>query len=251
MDGTTFVNLAHAHTHSVGHTTLTIKNIMGVLPRGYGHICDSWATLDIWRRPFMKDFNSDFRPVVEKEFVKHINEGYKHWDVGDFYKKYQSAGGYSAFLKARAAYERASGSEKEKALNNIYAVANSWIFASEQWSQRMMDIISVVPAPYVNMVDGTFARGAQGTELADFVTVGHRMVNVDAVTDWLMGHDPRNMPYLRIAVERGIPGTNDIERIPIYLLDEKGLHKTDYRSLERKSLGIFVNRMNDKGPLYF
>ena len=35
---TTFVNIAHAHTHSVGHTTLSIKNLMGVMPRGYGHI---------------------------------------------------------------------------------------------------------------------------------------------------------------------------------------------------------------------
>ena len=58
------------------------------------------------------------------------------------------------------------------------------------------------------------------------------MVSVDAVTSWLMGHDPRELGYLRIANERGL-GENDIEKIPLYTLDEKGIRKADYRSLRR------------------
>ena len=247
---TTFINIAHAHTHSVGHTTLSIKNLMGVMPRGYGHICDAWPTLDIWRRKYMKDFNRDYRTAVEKEFVKHLNMGYKHWDHGGYYKAYKSKGGYDAFIEAYKNYENSKGEERKKALENIYNFAESWLFASEQWAQRMMDCVQVLPAPYVSMVEGTFTRGAGGTVHADFVTVGRSMVSVDAVTSWLMGHDPREMPYLRIANERGI-GDNNIENIPIYLLDEKGIKKVDYRTLNRESLGIHIYRRRDLGPQFF
>jgi len=234
----------------VGHTTLSIKNIMGVMPRGYGHICDGWSTLDIWRRKYMKHYNADFRPAVENEFVRHINMGYKHWDHGGFYKSYIQNGGYEAFLEARKKYENSTGEDRKTALNNIYKTADTWLFASEQWTQRMMDCVQALPEPYVNMVEGTFARGAQGTMHADFVTVGRSMVSVDAVSSWLMGHDPREMPYLRIAKERGV-GDNNIENIPVYLLTERGVEKVDYRTLERESLGIYVNQLRDLGPQYF
>ena len=248
---TTFINIAHAHTHSVGHTTLSIKNLMGVMPRGYGHICDSWGTLDIWRARYMKHFNRDFRPAVEKEFVRHLNMGYKYWDHGGYYQKYQSAGGYEAFEAAYAKYEKSTGEERKKALDGIYDVADSWLFASEQWAQRMMDCVQALPTPYVSMVEGVFARGSEaGTVHSDFLTVGRSMVAVDAVTSWLMGHDPREVPYLRIANERGL-GDNNIDNIPVYLLDERGIHKTDYRSLKRESLGIYIYRRNDLGAMYF
>ncbi|MFC1528378.1 DUF362 domain-containing protein [Candidatus Latescibacterota bacterium] len=247
---TTFVNIAHAHTHSVGHTTLSIKNLMGVMPRGYGHICDAWPTLDIWRRKYMKDFNREYRIAVEKEFIRHINMGFKHWDHGGYYKAYKSKGGYDAFLKAYKNYENSKGEKRKKAHNHIYDITDSWLFASEQWTQRMMDCVQVLPTPYVSMVEGTFARGARGTVHADFVTVGRSMVSVDTVTSWLMGHDPRELPYLRIANERGL-GDNNIEHIPIYLLDEQGIKKADYRTLKRESLGIHIYRRRDLGPQFF
>jgi uncharacterized protein (DUF362 family) len=248
---TTFVNIAHAHTHSVGHTTLTIKNLMGIMPRGYGHICDAWTTLDVWRADIMKDFNRDFRPEVEKIFVRHINEGYKHWDHGGYYKAYRSAGGYEVYKQAHDTWRKSKGEERKKALARMYEIADSWMFGSEQWAQRMMDCVQALPAPYVNMVEGVFARGDDaGTVHADFVTVGRSATCVDAVTTWLMGHDPREMPYLRIAKERGI-GENDIEKIPVYILDSKGITKVDYRVLKRESLGINIYQRRDLGPQYF
>ena len=198
----------------------------------------------------MKNFNRDFRVAIEKVFVRHLNQGYKYWDHGGYYTAYKSKGGYDAFLAARKKYEDAKGDEREKALDAIYDVANSWLFASEQWAQRMMDCVQVLPTPCVSMVEGTFASGARGTEHADFITIGRSMVSVDAVTSWLMGHDPRELPYLRIANERGI-GDNNIEHIPIYILDEKGIKKTDYRTLKREALGINIYRRGDLGPQFF
>ena len=250
--GTTFINIAHAHTHKVGHTTLTIKNIQGVMPRGYGHICDSWTSMDIWRREFLKDFNRDYRIAVEKSYIEHGNRGYRFWDDGGFYRSYKAAGGYEAFDTVLKRFEKSRGDERDTAREALYAIADSRLFWAEQWAQRMMDVIEAIPAPYVNMVDGVFARGhSTGIMHTDFLTVGRSMVAVDAVTSWLMGHDPRELPYLRIANERGL-GENDIERIPIYILSEKGVEKVrDYRTLKRHFLGIYNYGMSEPGPRFF
>jgi len=250
--GTSFINVAHAHIHKVGHTTLTLKNIQGVMPRGYGHICDSWSTLDVWRSSLMKHFNRDFRSAIEESYIKHANRGYKYWDVGGFYKNYRAAGGYEAFMEAIKTYRNAKGEERKKALERCVDIADSRVFWAEIWAQRMMDIVEVLPKPLVNMVEGTFARGAGGIEHADFLTVGRSSVAVDAVTSWLMGHDPREIPYLRIANERGM-GENDIGKIPVYILSEKGPEKVgDYRSLKRVSLGIsYFGGVREQEPVFF
>ncbi|MCE5251511.1 DUF362 domain-containing protein [bacterium] len=251
--GTTFINIAHAHVHPVAQLTLTVKNHMGIMPNGYGHICDSWCTLDIWRRQFMDDFNPDFRSLVEKSFIKHGDMGYKHWDHGGFYKQYKEMGGYDAFIRVHDDYLKTKGTaeERKKALYKIYDVADSRLFWGEQWAQRMCDCLQILPEPYVNMVEGVFAEGFSGAEITNFVTVGRSRVSVDAVTGWIMGHDPREVPSMRIFNERGL-GNNNIEMIPIYTLDEKGIQKVgDYRDLKRASLGIPLNRIQNLGPQYF
>lgn len=278
-----YINIAHAHVHKVGHTTLTLKNNQGIMPRGYGHICDAWTTLDIYRRDIFKDFNPDFRRAIEKSYVKHANMNYKYWDDGDFYKSYLNMGGYDAFMRVFKNYdverielvkqyyskELREAIEKEglklvkqvldkeyqeknsKSMDKLYDYADSRIFWAEIWAQRMMDINAVLPAPYVSMVEGVFARGDNGTELLNFVTVGRNMTAVDSVTSWLMGQDPRGLPYLRIANERGL-GENDIEKIPVYYLSEKGVEKVaDYRTLERGKLGIYNYGITEIGLRYF
>ncbi|MBT4482630.1 MAG: DUF362 domain-containing protein [Candidatus Latescibacteria bacterium] len=249
---TTFINIAHAHTHKVGHTTLTIKNIQGIMPRGYGHICDSWTSMDLWRRQFRKDFNPDYRVEIEKQYVRHANMGYKHWDDGGFYKTYRASGGYEAFIETLRMFEISRGEKRNRAREKLYSIADSRIFWAEQWAQRIMDCIEVMPPPDINMVEGVFGRGYNtGVMHTDFLTTGKSMVAVDAVTSWLMGHDPRELPYLRIAKERGI-GENDIEKISIFLLDENGPFKIkDYRDLPRHFLGINNNNIKELGPRFF
>jgi uncharacterized protein (DUF362 family) len=260
---TTYINIAHTHVHKVGHTTLTLKNNQGIMPRGYGHICDAWTSLDIYRRDIIRDFNPDFRRAIEKTYVKHANAGYKYWDDGGFYKSYLNMGGYDAFAKALATYEserktlvrQFKGNElaqaTAKAMDKLYDYADSRIMWAEMWAQRMMDINAAIPAPYVSMVEGVFGRGDNGAELLNFVTVGRNMTAVDSVTSWMMGHDPRELPYVRIANERGL-GENNIERIPLYYLSEKGVEKiTDYRTVERGKLGIYNYGLQEAGLRYF
>ncbi len=251
---TVFVNLAHAHTHKVGHTTLTLKNIQGVMPRGYGHICDAWTTLDLWRWDLMDDFNRDFRPAVEAAWKRHAEQGYKYWDDGGYVKEYLAAGGWDMFRpaleKVLKSYDGVPVAERQDLRGQLVELADTRIFWAEIWAQRMTDIVQALPNAAVHMVEGTFARGDNGTVLGDFVTVGRNTVAVDAVTSWIMGQDPRELPYLRIASERGL-GQNDIARIPVFLLDEKGSRRVDFRALERQRLGIYNYGLDELGLRYY
>ena len=65
-----------------------------------------------------------------------------------------------------------------------------------------------------------------------------------------MGHDPRELPYLRIASERGL-GNNDIDSIPIYELTARDVRRVgDYRTLPRARMGVWVYSAKGK-PLRF
>ena len=76
------------------------------------------------------------------------------------------------------------------------------------------------------------------------------MVECDAVTTWLMGHDPRELFYLRIARERGM-GENDIEKITLYEITGSGIQKVqDYRSLPRARMGVVMHLLKG-GKLRF
>ena len=55
--------------------------------------------------------------------------------------------------------------------------------------------------------------------LANLTVAGTNAVETDAVTAFLMGHDPGNIGYLRVAAERGL-GRIDPQQIPVYLLED-------------------------------
>jgi len=79
----------------------------------------------------------------------------------------------------------------------------------EQWAQRGLDAASAI-TPSLNVVEGVIGRDGSGfdvgrDELCNVVIAGLSSPEVDAVGTWIMGHDPREMPYLRIAKERGVP----------------------------------------------
>ncbi|MFC1606882.1 DUF362 domain-containing protein [Candidatus Latescibacterota bacterium] len=220
---TTLINMAKDRIHQLGFTTLTIKNLQGIMPVGYMHICRSWSNLtDLDRlEPKMEVLNPDYQKKVEELYKKHARMNFKHWDEGGYSKAYFDAGGWDAFKR---------GDFKP----------NGKVFWGEQWGQRMMDVATNVK-PHVNLVEGIVGvDGGNKLHLNNFVTISRSMVECDSVASWLMGQDPRELPYLRIANERGM-GQNDIERITIYEITDRGIKKVNnYRALERASMGVHV-----------
>ncbi len=219
---TTFINMAKDRIHNLGITTLSIKNLQGIMPVGYMHICGGWPS-NLNRGTVRRVFNPDYRKVIERLYVKHANMGYKHWDEYGYAKAYFDAGGWEAYRKGE--FE-----------------PDTKIFWFEQWAQRMLDIASNIN-PTINLVEGIVGiDGANDLYLNNFVTVSKSMVACDSVTSWLMGHDPRELYYTRIANERGM-GENDIEKIPLFKITGRGVERIrDYRNLPRARMGVNIYR---------
>ena len=228
---TTLINMAKDRIHNLGVTTLSIKNLQGIMPVGYMHICGGWPT-DLNRGSEKNVFNPDYRKKIEELYIKHAGMNFKYWDEYGFAKTYFDAGGWNAFKKGE--------------FKPDYKV-----FWLEQWAQRIMDVASNVK-PTVNMVEGIVGiDGADKLYLNNFITISGSMVSNDSVASWMMGQDPRELFYLRIAKERGL-GENDIEKIKIYEISgDGGIHQIkDYRNLPRAGMGVNLFNMG-KELLFF
>ncbi len=234
---TTLINMAKDRIHQLGFTTLSIKNLQGTMPVGYMHICQPWhgdtgysvrAAMKL--QPDREIFNPDYQRVIEEGYLRHMGQKYKYWDEGGYAKMYFDQGGY-------AAYRRGENKPNEK------------LFWGEQWGQRMMDVAMNVK-PYINMVEGIVGiDGANQLHLNNFVTLSRNMVSCDSLAAWLMGHDPRELPFLRIAKERGL-GENDLDRVSVFEITDGGVSRIDYRNLPRAKMGVNVYGLRDM-PLRF
>jgi len=227
---TLLINLAKDRIHQLGFTTLTIKNLQGIMPVGYMHICGGWpSTLN--RGSVEGVFNPDYRREIERGYIRHARMNYKYWDEGRHCRDYFKAGGWEAYRK---------GSFKP----------DYKLFWGEQWGQRMMDVNDCI-TPYVNIVEGIVGvDGGNTLHLNNFITISRSRVSCDTMASWLMGHDPRELPYLRIAKERGL-GDNDIDKLTVYEITGRGVERVaDYRTLPRARMGVWVYRTKG-APLRF
>jgi len=97
----------------------------------------------------------------------------------------------------------------------------------ERWqaglARRLIDLAQVV-RPQINLVEGVVARDGTGFNRGSnhplgLCIAGTNMVAVDSVASYLMGFDPLELVYLRMAVEAGL-GSNDLGRLSIYVVED-------------------------------
>ncbi len=102
-------------------------------------------------------------------------------------------------------------------------------------ARRLVDLAQVVQ-PQLNIVEGVIARDGtgfnRGSNFALGLSIaGTNMVAVDSVASYLMGFDPQELIYLKMAVEAGL-GTSDLKKLEIYVVEEgKIVPCTDVDSL--------------------
>jgi len=203
--GTSLIHNPTMKTHNLGIMTLTCKGMQGIIADGFKHFCHDLDSFDVFQneqkkiyqmgeRIYYKEllsyFHSDFREKVIESSKKHIGLGLPYWT------QQTDSNGVARF---------------------------------ELFTQRISDIVSCFQ-PYENNImmcisEGIIGRDGtafnQGNDIpAGLVIAGINPVHTDAVTGYLMGHDPRYVPYLIVANERNL-GENDMEKIPVYLLPEK------------------------------
>ncbi len=93
-------------------------------------------------------------------------------------------------------------------------------------ARRLVDTARVI-SPHLNLVDGVVGRDGTGFRRGrnyplGIAIGGVNMVAVDSVASYLMGFDPRLIPYLRLAAEEGL-GENEISRLRVYTVQDGAL----------------------------
>ena len=245
-----FINMPKLKAHNLGLTTLSIKNLQGAVPKGYGHYCDQWGALEYLAEAaygidFKRDFNAGFHERVEAAFLKHRAEGFRYWDSEQSYPKYEAKGGWKVFREIRK--------NPEKAKEFMDGIPN--LMWDEQWCQRAIDSAAAI-RPHLNIVEGVIGRDGSGfaignDALCNIVVVGLSPYEVDAVASYIMGHNPRELYYTRIFNERGL-GRNNPEEIEIHLLSGDGIVRVRSLSeIRRFRLGVNLHSHQEQGKLLF
>ena len=245
-----FINMAKLKCHNLGLTTLTIKNLQGAVPTGYGQYCNSWAGLPAlakhtYRINFKRDFMKDYQQRVEASFLKHRSAGFKYWDYEGYYPQYEARGGWDVLRKIKDDPERVK--EFMKGIESLM-----W---DEQWCQRAIDSAMAIK-PSINIIEGVIGRDGSGfntgkDELCNILLVGMSMLEIDSIGSYIMGHNPEELYYTRIAKERGL-GENDPNKIKIYWIRNRDIIPVRSLSeIERYRLGVNLHTWTETGKRLF
>jgi uncharacterized protein (DUF362 family) len=124
----------------------------------------------------------------------------------------------------------------------------------EMWCQRAMDSATALK-PGINIVEGVIGRDGNGfgdgtDYLVNYIVAGLSMPEVDAVASHIMGQNPLELYYMRIARERGL-GENNPGKIAIYRIDELGVAPIQLSSLRRVPMGVNLHSSREKPRLFW
>jgi len=244
-----YINMPKLKSHNLGLTTLTTKNIQGAIPHGYGQFCMDWDLLpliaDSAHLNFKRDFVKDYQQRTEALFLKHRAAGFKHWDHEKSYAKYEAKGGWETFKKIKG---------DSKAVREFMDGIKNLMW-DEVWCQRLLDAATTV-TPDLNIIEGVIGRDGSGfavgrDELTNIVMAGRAKIEMDAVASYIMGHDPRELHYLKIAKERGM-GEVDPAKIDVYrITDNDVVPVKNIAELKRYRLGVNMHSWAEQGERLF
>ncbi len=261
-----FINMPKLKCHNLGLTTLSVKNLQGTTPTGYGHFCNRWPTIEYLARysyetDFDRVFVADYYQNVEHEFLKHRAAGFKHWDIENAYPAYEKKGGWDAFRKVIRGMNRARARTPEakefvdRIRNFMDGIHNNLMY-DETWCQRAWDCASAVDSD-INIIEGVIGRDGSGFDLGtdylvNYVVVGRSKLETDSVASYIMGQNPLELFYTRIGNERGF-GENDPGKIAIYWIRENGEIEPlkSLTQIRRAKLGVNLHSWSGKGELMF
>ena len=247
-----FINMPKLKNHNLGLTTLAIKNLQGAVPTGYGHYCNQWDQLEnlckkSYNIDFKRNFVKNYYQNVESAFLKHRAAGFKYWDYEGSYVNYEKLGGWETFKKVKDASRDNRREFMQKVGPNLM-----W---DEQWAQRALDSSEAIK-PDINIIEGVIGRDGSGfdtgrDELTNIVIAGISIYEVDAVGTHIMGHDPKEIYYTRIAKDRKL-GECDLNNIDIYWIKNGEISPVkDISEIKRHRLGVNYHTWSETGKRLF
>lgn len=249
-----FINMPKLKNHNLGLTTLSIKNLQGAVPTGYGHYCTRWSMMEILAKHtyrangmnFKRDFVKNYYENVESAFLKHRAAGFKHWDYEKTYSAYEAKGGWDVFNKIKG---------NADLTREFMADINGPLMWDEQWTQRALDSASALN-PTINIIEGIIGRDGSGfnvgkDELCNILVIGLSMTEVDSMGSYIMGHDPTELPYTRVAKERGL-GECDPAKMKLYRIrDGEIIPVKNLSEIKRYRLGVNMHTWAETGKRLF
>ena len=246
-----FINMPTLKNHNLGLTTLSIKNIQGVVPTGYGHYCNEWAAMGFLAKwsyeiNFKRDFEKNYYQNVEAAFLKHRAAGFKHWDYEKAYPAYEKKGGWEAFKRVK---------DNRNDYKEFMSDFPGSLMRDEQWCQRAIDSAFAI-RPDINIIEGIIGRDGSGfdvgrDELCNVLVIGLSILEVDSIGSYIMGHDPNELPYTRIAKERGL-GECDPNKIELYWIrDNEVVPVESLNEIKRYRLGVNMHTWAKTGERLF
>ncbi len=196
---TILINIPTMKTHNLAVVSLCAKNLQGTVALGYRHFCSCLESTLLYVPDALDHYRPDLLRSLVVNFERHCQEGYPLWS------------------RERLVYEA--------------------------YAQRTCDLVQAVNCSF-NIVEGIIGRDGTAFHhgkdiLANLIVAGVNIIHVDTITSYLMGHDPRNIGYLKLANEREL-GTNDPEQIPVYMLGKEGEVTACHPSeIGRLALGVY------------
>ncbi len=92
-------------------------------------------------------------------------------------------------------------------------------------AKRLVDLAQVA-TPRLNVIEGVVGRDGTGFQRGrnyplGWAIAGINMVAVDSLASYLIGFEPQDLIYLKVAAQAGL-GCNDVRRLKIYVVGEHG-----------------------------
>ena len=200
--GVDLINFATMKAHPLALTTLSVKNLQGLVAFGYKHFCHHLEILERGENGYTPEvlahFHPDLRQRLEPLYRRHLEDD-PEWTLRD--EVYAN-----------------------RACDNLLAL------------HPMINVVEGVLAR-----GGTgYRRGTD--VLANTLVAGINPVHVDAVATYLMGQDPKRPNYLLLAAERGFGTRDPFAVEVYLMGEEGPQPCRDLRALERVDLRITRSR---------
>ena len=215
------LNISKFKAHGMG-LTLAAKNHQGSVALGYCGFCGAMSGL-----LSLAYKNPNAQADITASFERHLADGIPRWDKP----------------------------------------GNSWDsgIGMEVWAHRTIDNHSVTKTGLC-IVEGIYGRDGNGFLLGpnpegnvdnyngeawDYMTniiiFGKNAFHIDSVGHWLGCHEPGDMGYLHIAIERGLSSILDPHRVPVYEWKNGEAVLTPLDSFERTPLKTYYLQRNYNG----
>lgn len=241
------INISSLKTHKTALITIATKNVQGLVPKGYGQFCTPWHDVEARAGRDGIDF-ANFQPnyyqMIEASYTRHLNAGYKRFDYFGNYQAYQDKGGWDKFRKVK---------DNAQDLREFTSDLGT-LMVEETWIHRGLGNVAVI-RPQLNISEGIITvdgdelhlNGIGEDYLTNTVLVATNTIEMDAVGTYIMGHDPREIWYLRVANEMGM-GEIDPTKIDIYKISKSGEITPVRNMAELKRYRIGLNWLRREDP---